>query len=251
MLSASQIKELRRWQKKRTRDEAGVFVAEGDKLITELAGCFTLRVLVKDTQRSKVDVFADKVMEATPQDLERITLLKTARESWALFEKPSGDEHVQLDSNALMLAIDGVQDPGNLGTIIRIADWFGIEHVFCSAPCADAYGPKTVQSCMGSLARVRVHEDVDLVALLEDATKKGMAVYGTLLSGENIYEKDLGKGGMIVVGNEGNGIGSQLLPYITSAIKIPSYPQGRKTIDSLNVATATAIVCGEFRRRNG
>lgn len=239
MLSNAQIKILRRYQQKKTRDEESLFVAEGTKLINELKTKFRCRM-----ELTSADV-----------DLSRITLLKTPRDRWALFERPRlvvAAEQVNtmagLLDKGLSIAVDGVQDPGNLGTIIRVADWFGVSHVFCSAECADVYSPKTVQSTMGSLARVDVHEKVDLPALLKSAVVRGVEVFGASLRGENIYHVPLSERGVIVVGSEGNGISDGVMAHVTKAIKIPSYPPNRTTIDSLNVAMATAIICSVFRR---
>ena len=148
---------------------------------------------------------------------------------------------------SLYLALDGIQDPGNLGTIIRIADWFGIETVVCSPDTADAYAPKVVQATMGSLARVKiVYQDL---AELIDALPTDFPVYGTLLDGRDIYAETLTPHGLIVMGNEGNGISPEIARKITRRLLIPNYPADRPTADSLNVAIATAITCAEFRRR--
>lgn len=143
--------------------------------------------------------------------------------------------------------LDGVQDPGNLGTIIRIADWFGIENVICSADTADAYNPKVVQATMGSIARVKV--TYMNLSVLFDSLSKDFPIYGTLLEGDNIYNQELTEVGLIVMGNEGKGISPAIRNLVNRALRIPNYPEGRATADSLNVAIATAIVCAEFRRR--
>ena len=149
-------------------------------------------------------------------------------------------------SSKLALALDGVQDPGNVGTIVRIADWFGIDTIYCSPDTADVYGPKVVQATMGSLAHVHIIY-TDLVELLSHAD---VPVYGTLLDGRNIYEEKLSQEGIIVMGNEGNGISEPVRQLITKRLLIPNYHQsGDETAESLNVAIATAITCAEFRRR--
>ena len=146
----------------------------------------------------------------------------------------------------LVLALDGVQDPGNLGTIIRIADWFGISDIFCSADTADVWNPKVIQATMGSIARVRITY-TDLVALIKEAQ---VPVYGTLLDGDNIYQQTLSQNGIIVMGNEGNGISPEIRQLITNKLLIPDFNTGDSHAESLNVAIATAITCSEFRRRN-
>ena len=147
------------------------------------------------------------------------------------------------DANHVVLVNPG--DMGNMGTIIRLADWYGIENIFCSLGCADIYNPKTVQATMGALARVKVCY-VDLRDLFETVK---IPVYGTFLNGEDIYKSELTSHGIIVMGNEGKGISENLERCISKRLFIPNYPQGRETTESLNVAIATAIVCAEFRRR--
>ena len=147
---------------------------------------------------------------------------------------------------SLCLALDDVQDPGNLGTIIRLADWFGIEHIFCSPNTVDVYNPKTVQATMGGIARVKLHYTSlpELIGSLKD-----IPVYGTFLDGANMYTQPLSAHGLIVMGNEGNGIGNEVEQLINRKLYIPNYPSERETSESLNVAIATAVVCAEFRRQ--
>ena len=147
----------------------------------------------------------------------------------------------------LCLVLDDVQNPGNLGTIVRLADWFGIEHIFCSKGCADIYNPKTVQATMGGIARVQMHY-VDLPEMLS-SLERGIPVYGTFLDGDNMYQKTLENRGLIVMGNEGKGVSREVEALVSERLYIPNYPEGRETSESLNVAIATAIVCAEFRRR--
>ena len=160
-------------------------------------------------------------------------------------------EHVlpdDLGTDHLVLALDGIQDPGNMGTICRIADWFGIEDIVCSNETADVYNPKAIQATMGAIARVRVHY-CDLADCLANARDHGVPVYGTLLDGGNIYDSELSMNGIIVMGNEGNGISGPVRSCVTQRLLIPNYPTGRITTESLNVAIATAITVAEFRRR--
>ncbi|KAA6342762.1 23S rRNA (uridine(2479)-2'-O)-methyltransferase, partial [termite gut metagenome] len=180
------------------------------------------------------------------EELSRCSLLKAPQQVLAVFEQPQYQLNLTPVRKSLSLALDDVQDPGNLGTIIRIADWFGIEHVFCSSGTADVYSPKVVQATMGAIARVKVHYVTlpELVRSLGD-----IPVYGTFLDGENIYTQSLSANGVIVMGNEGNGISKDTESFINRRLFIPSYPPERETSESLNVAVATAIVCAEFRRR--
>ena len=144
------------------------------------------------------------------------------------------------------MALDDIQDPGNLGTIIRLADWFGIEHIICSPNTVDVYNPKTIQATMGGIARVKVYYTPlpDLIKSLGDTP-----IYGTLLNGDNMYSQRLSRNGLIIMGNEGNGISKEVESLITRKLYIPNYPQSRETSESLNVAIATAVVCAEFRRQ--
>jgi TrmH family RNA methyltransferase len=150
----------------------------------------------------------------------------------------------------LCLALDDVQDPGNLGTIIRVADWFGIRHIFCSIGTTDAFSPKTIQATMGAISRVQIHY-VDLYSFLHHTRIESSStpIYGTFLEGKNIYRESLSPNGVIIMGNEGNGISSKIEEMVTNKLFIPNYPEGCATSESLNVAIATAITCAEFRRR--
>ena len=158
------------------------------------------------------------------------------------------DTCLQCGTQELMLALDGVQDPGNLGTICRIADWFGIENIICSQDTADIFNPKAIQATMGAISRVHVHY-TDLQKYLRNASDADIPVYGTFLDGDNIYEHRLSPHGIIVMGNEGKGISAGIAQNISRRLLIPNYPPERITTESLNVAVATAITCAEFRRR--
>jgi TrmH family RNA methyltransferase len=148
----------------------------------------------------------------------------------------------------LTLVLDEIQDPGNLGTIVRLADWFGIRNIICSENCADLYNPKVVQATMGSFTRVKIHY-ISLPGFLEHALVLNIPVYGAFLEGENLYQRQLTENGLIVMGNEGKGISDVISGFISTKINIPSYPVGAITSESLNVAIATSVICAEFRRR--
>ena len=192
-----------------------------------------------------------QVTEITDEELRRISFLQHPQQVLALFPipdsttAPANSKFLILNSQ-LSLALDGVQDPGNLGTIIRIADWFGIDTIYCSEDTADAYNPKVVQATMGSIARVNIIY-TDLVALL-DSLPPSFPIYGTLLDGEDIYQQSLSPEGIIVMGNEGNGISEPIRQKVNHRLLIPRFREG-DTAESLNVAIATAITCSEFRRR--
>lgn len=240
-LSKNQIKWVRSLQQKKQRDAEGVFVAEGHKCVEELRGTFELVLLVT-------------LDNATEVEIAQMSNLRTPQGVIGVFRKrpiTSSPHHLITSSpQGLSLALDGVQDPGNLGTIIRTCDWFGIHDIYCSKDTADCYNPKVVQATMGALARVRVHY-IDLAPWLAELSKANIPIYGTLLEGGNMYKDgaiaDKSKG-VIIMGNEGNGISPAIRELITHPIRIPSYPEKAETSESLNVGIATAIVLAEFRR---
>lgn len=243
-ISKSDIKFVRSLQHKKYRDESGCFVAEGDKCVGELLGYFELEKMFR----------AD---ELSAKQLEQLSALRSPQGAVAVFKKRE-QELPSLSSLSceLTLVLDGVQDPGNLGTIIRTADWFGVKRIICSADTADCYNPKVVQATMGALARVSVfYTDLPDVLSRNKATAQ-IPVYGTLLNGRNMYQNgaicrsddDTGVSGLLIMGNEGNGISASVREYITHPLFIPSYPAGAKTSESLNVAVATAVVLAEMRR---
>lgn len=248
MLSKNKIKYIHSLELKKNRKKEGVFVAEGHKLVGDLLPHFHCRLILATNTWLKEhhDIQADEIIEITPEELVKASLLKTPQEVLAIFEQPQYDYTTDVIKNSLCLALDDIQDPGNLGTIIRLADWFGIEHIFCSQGTVDVYNSKVIQATMGALARVKVHycNLPDLISSLKD-----VPVYGTFLDGENIYNKPLSENGLIIMGNEGNGVSKEVSQLINNKLYIPNYPSGRTTSESLNVAIATAVVCAEFRRR--
>jgi len=227
-------------------------VAEGPKVVGDLlrAG-YVARAIFSTTERPNAQLITD-------DELRKLSFLQHPQEVLAVFEIPLNSQFSipnreatilnskfsTLNSN-LSLALDGVQDPGNLGTIIRIADWFGIQTIFCSEDTADCYNPKVVQATMGSLAHVHIIY-IDLEAFLQSVD---CPIYGTLLDGQNIYQQQLSTEGIIVMGNEGNGISPAIRQLVTHKLLIPNYNTSGETAESLNVAIATAITCAEFRRR--
>jgi TrmH family RNA methyltransferase len=248
MLSKNKIKYIHSLELKKNRVSEGVFVAEGRKLVGDLLGHFACRLLVATQEwwDAHPTATAEECVTVTQDELTRASLQKAPQEVLAIFGQPDFTMDASVLSHSLCLALDDVQDPGNVGTIIRVADWFGIEHIFCSHGTADVYNPKTVQATMGALARVKVHY-CDLPAFI--GSLKEVPVYGTFLDGEVIYEKTLTTHGLIVMGNEGKGVSPAVARLINERLFIPAYPAERETSESLNVAIATAIVCGEFRRR--
>ena len=250
MLSKSKMKWINSLNLKKHRDEEGVFVAEGIKLVSDLLPFLKCRMLVAtDVQfQDFSDKFTDEIGLISLEEYKKISFQKSPQGVLAVFEKPKHGFSIPEISRKLSLALDDIQDPGNLGTIIRLADWYGVTDVFCSTHSADVYSPKTVQATMGALARVRVHY-VDLPSFL-DEVKDEIPVYGTFMSGTNIYSAQLSEHGVIVIGNEGNGISAEVENRITHKITIPNYPFGSQTSESLNAGIATAITVSEFRRKH-
>lgn len=233
-LSKAQVKWVRSLQQKKHRDAEGVFVAEGAKCVEELRKAFELVLLATSDN-------------ATYTEIEQMSSLRTPQGVIGVFKKRAFNSEIP---SGLLVALDGVQDPGNLGTIIRTCDWFGIHDILCSRDTADCYNPKVVQATMGALSRVRLHY-VDLPKELTLLRQTGLPLYGTLLEGENMYEPYAipdKQRGVIIMGNEGNGISESIRILITHPLFIPSYPINASTSESLNVSIATAIVLAEFRR---
>ena len=245
MISKNQIKLIRSLELKKNRRRENLFVAEGPKVVSDLlqAG-YVPHSIFSTVERPDAQLI-------TEEELRRISFLQHPQEVLALFHIPEQPSDIIHQTSAirrpssLALALDGVQDPGNVGTIIRIADWFGIDTIYCSPDTADVYNPKVVQATMGSLA----HVHIIYCDLLELFAHCQCPVYGTLLDGKNIYEQPLSADGIIVMGNEGNGISEAVRQRITHRLFIPNYHTGDHTAESLNVAIATAITCAEFKRR--
>ena len=243
MISKNQIKQIKQLEQKKFRRREGLFVAEGPKVVGDLMKRWTpVAVFATADYMPAIPI---EVQRITDEELHRISFLQHPQQVVALFSLPEPSPVIP-DPSKLVLALDGVQDPGNLGTIIRLADWFGISDIICSVETADAWNPKVVQATMGSIARVNVTY-ADLADLLEQLPQDH-PVYGTLLDGDNIYQQSLTQGGIIVMGNEGNGLTEKVRRRVNRRLFIPSY-RSDDTAESLNVAIATAIVCAEFRRR--
>ena len=255
-ISKAQVKLVRSLQQKKFRDELGLFVAEGEKCVGELAKSFELIHLYREGEN------------ATRTEIEQMSGLRTPQGVIGVFNKRSV---VSIQHSDLILALDGIQDPGNLGTIIRTCDWFGVHDIVCSKDTADCYNPKVVQATMGALARVRVHY-MNLPEWIQELKIKNykLKIFGTLLEGRDMYEVladnsqfTIHNSQIIVMGNEGNGISQEVRKLITHPIRIPSYPkngasehsgkseEAPEVIESLNVSIATAIVLAEFRRSIG
>jgi TrmH family RNA methyltransferase len=242
MVSKNQIKLITGLQQKKYRKQHNLFFAEGIKVVQELLNSnfelhqlFTTENIFTGLDKSRVEV-------VTEAELKKISALTTPQTCLALFTIP--DERPVLDSG-LIVALDDVRDPGNLGTIIRLCDWFGIGHVVCSDQCVDVYNPKVVQATMGSLTRV----NVVYTNLTDYLTKTSLPVFGTFMDGATIYSKELPQDGIIVMGNEANGISAEAEALCSDRIAISRFGDLKQT-ESLNVATATAIILSEFRRKS-
>lgn len=280
-ISKAQVKLIKSLQQKKYRDELGFFVAEGEKCVSELAKAFELVYLIVEDglivptvlQRSGLTGEAGH-LTASAIEISQMSGLRTPQGVIGVFKKPITNHQAPITDSGLVLALDGIQDPGNLGTIIRTCDWFGVHDIVCSQDTADCYNPKVVQATMGALARVRVHY-VNLTAWLQSQItnhQSQIKIYGTLLDGKDMYEVLQSAGrpdseavlqhsgltaersfsangpAVIIMGNEGNGISSEVRKFVTHPIRIPSYPKDAETSESLNVSIATAIVLAEFRR---
>ncbi|WP_426668324.1 TrmH family RNA methyltransferase [Mucilaginibacter sp. McL0603] len=246
MLSKSQINLLKSLQHKKFRREHGLFLVEGHKSIAEfINSAYQIEAVYHTNAFSpKVLKLSQKInlCEISVTDLEKISSLKTPQEVIVLLKIPQWPvlKHEQLKGK-FSLVLDGIQDPGNLGTIIRIADWFGIENIICSDDTVDVYNPKVVQACMGSLSRVKVHY-TSLIGLLGQIK---LPIFGALLDGEDIYNTNFGSDGLVVMGNEGNGMRPEIQKLVNKAVTIPRIGGA----ESLNVAIATALFCSEITRK--
>lgn len=247
-LSKNRIKYIHSLDLKKNRKLEKVFLAEGPKLVGDLLDRFPCRFLAATTEwlEQHPAISAEEITSVSQEELSRASLLKTPQQVLAIFEQPNYSMDSSIIKHSLCLALDDIQDPGNLGTIIRLADWFGITDIFCSPNTVDVYNPKTIQATMGGIARVRLHYTPlpELIQCLDQ-----LPIYGTFLDGENMYTQSLSPNGLIVMGNEGNGIGKEVERLINRKLYIPNYPKAQETSESLNVAIATAIVCAEFRRQ--
>lgn len=251
-MTKAEIQLVKSLGDKRARVETGLFVAEGEKLARELLASDFRVKKVYFTEGAFPAADAEQV---SPKEMERLSHLKTPADCLAVVEIPKYRLDAAALKGRLTLALDEVQNPGNMGTIIRLADWFGITDIVCSADSADCFNPKVVQATMGAITRVRVHYS-DLAGMLSAAAEQGLPVYGTFLEGENIYDTELSAEGVIVLGNEGKGISADIERLVSRKLLIPPYPSdtrahsgGNAHSESLNVAIAAAISVAEFRRR--
>jgi len=227
-----------------------LFIAEGDRLVEEILGS-TLRIkaLYHTSVWGNIRTSDFETFTISNDEMKKISGLTSPSNVLAVVNIPEYSVSTLDFSKTLTIALDEIQDPGNLGTIIRLANWFGIETILCSKDTVDAYSPKVIQSCMGAISKVRVIYCNLPEMIYNLKNSHSLPIYGTYMDGNNIYSEKLSSKGVIIMGNEGNGISPQIEKLITSRIHIPSFSANQSTVESLNVAMATAIVCSEFRRR--
>ena len=240
-LSKNKIKWIRSLQLKKNRDELGLFIVEGEKMVQEAIENFSQQIdflVVTKFSSIKTDDVSFEMAIATDEELKSISTLKNPNKSLVVLKLPPK----RRIETSFRIALDGIQDPGNLGTILRLADWFDVKEIICSKETVDVYNPKVVQASMGAIFRIKV-----TYCDLEDYLKKSKeTIFGALLEGQNIYKKSVEPKGILVLGNEGNGISEKIIPFITEPITIPRFGQA----ESLNVSVATGILLSEFFRGN-
>jgi TrmH family RNA methyltransferase len=253
MLSKSKIKFIQSLSQKKFRETSNVFLVEGNKMVQEaLQSDFQITFLACTEDfaalHPEISNRANELCETDNETLSRASLQKNPQDALAIIVQPENTIPEINSETDLCLALDFIQDPGNLGTILRIADWFGIGQVICSENTVDVYNPKVVQASMGAIFRVKTCS-TDLPAFLENVRIKSIPVYGTFLDGADIYRETLTRNGIIVLGNEGNGISGAVEKHVSKKLYIPSFSASTSKPESLNVAVAAAICCSEFRRR--
>jgi len=256
MISKNKTRFIISLQKKKVREEEGLFIIEGDKLVKEfLLAKIPVKALIAktefiDTLTAEMKGCINEIEEATHEELKHISTLKTPHNALAVVPVPERKMNTGELLNTLCVALDFVQDPGNLGTIIRAAAWFGIKNIVCSTDCVDVYNPKVIQASMGAILHVNVfYYDLKKFAAL--AHEKKIPVFGTVLDGESIYDHKLDNKGIILLGNESGGISDELVPFITDKIRIPGANKSMPGIESLNVSMAASVVFSEFIRKTG
>lgn len=247
-LSKNKVKLFHSLLRKKQRDELGLFIVEGEKAINQLIeGGYKLHTLAATNELlTRYSHLNCEKTEISYAELKKISALKTPQGILALFHQARKGKE-QFLPNELTLALDSIQDPGNLGTIIRLASWFGIKQIVCSATTVDCYNPKVIQATMGAIADVQIYY-TELPAYLAAAKEQNIPVYGTFLEGDNIYQQALTAKGIVVLGNEGNGISEEVAKTVSHKLFIPSFAGNGQNVESLNVSMATAIICSEFKR---
>ncbi|MFO7754965.1 MAG: RNA methyltransferase [Bacteroidales bacterium] len=255
MLSSANIKLINSLVLKKYRDRHKLYIIEGDKLVSEfLASNRVVKLLLaRGEWLEKTDdrllSAAERIITVSENELRKVSGLKTPHNTLALIGIEDTVPGISALSGKLSIALDNIRDPGNLGTIIRIAAWFGIENIICSRGTVDVYNPKTIQATMGALIHVNVSYP-DLPAVTRSLSEYGTPVYATTLDGEPVYSIKKSSAGLLLFGNESRGLSEALMPWVTKKITIPSCIKPLPGIDSLNVAMTAAIICSEFRRNS-
>jgi RNA methyltransferase, TrmH family len=256
MLSKSKTNFIIALQKKKVREEEQLFVIEGDKIVREflIAKTSVVTLIAKPEFLNSLPVAhkqaIGEVIPVSYEDLKKISSLKTPHNALAVIRMPENIMNFSDLTKELTIALDCVQDPGNMGTIIRAAAWFGINNIYCSEECVDLYNPKVIQASMGAILNVNVHY-INLPSLFKKAHESKIKIYGALLEGESIYSVKLGDSGIILLGNESKGISDELIPLVTDRIMIPKQTNASQGIDSLNVSMAASVILSEFTRGRG
>ena len=245
MLSQADIKLVNSLKQSKIRRKTGMFLVEGPKMVQELIAYPEFEIQFIAAQKNWLDahplLHPLNLKEISDKELQKLSNFTTANEVFAVVKMPENKDFSP-NKSSLYIVLDGIQDPGNLGSILRTAEWFGINEIICSKDTVDCFNPKVVQATMGSLFRVKCHY-LELASFLQE---QKMPIYGTLLDGKNIYDEELKTSGYIVIGNESKGISETIRDVISHPISIPSY--GKSKAESLNASIATALVCAEFRR---
>lgn len=251
MISKNKIKLFKSLQQKKYREIENKFIVEGKKIVEEAYSFHKQHIeeilCTRDSLNSIPPEFHPITQVCTIEELKKISSLKTPQNILAVLKKPV---HPQIEFEKLknlILALDAIRDPGNLGTIIRLADWFGVNHIVCSKDCVDAYNPKTVQASMGAILRMRISY-VELDSFLWDANEKNFRIYGATLEGKNLYKTKLDEKSILVMGNESEGISDNVRKTLTNELFIPNYSSNKEKTESLNVSIATSVILSEFRR---
>jgi TrmH family RNA methyltransferase len=252
MLSKNRIRHLNSLKIKKFRESNGQFVIEGDKIVRDLLHRSLLQVewlcATPEWLHNNRDLISDRVKEVTeagPEELSRVSSFETPPPVLAVMNIPQYEPDWNEIESAVSLGLDTIQDPGNLGTIIRTADWFGIKNIICSEQCADCYNPKVIQASMGAVMNVKVHY-IPLESVLQNFSKENLTIYGTFMQGTPINELPAVKKGILLFGNESRGLSPDIDRFVTKKITIPAVNDSESHVESLNVASAVAIVCSRL-----
>lgn len=255
MIGKNKIKFITSLREKKYRNIHKKFIIEGNKIVSEVLLKDPAPIVILICNAEWIKSFPDNLLKKIPEiiiadeaDMKKLSSLRTGSQAIAVMDLEDNTFDINKILKELVISLDNIQDPGNLGTIIRTADWFGIRNIICSNDTVDCYNPKVLQSTMGSIFRVKVFY-TEMNYFLKEADKQGLNIYGTFTGGEPVYSAELSQNGVIVMGNESKGISTELLPYIKRRLTIPFFADASEKVESLNVSVATAIICSEFRRR--